>query len=177
MWIRPLSRTFIAVLKPTPSTPPIKADAGIRQFSKITSQVCAPFWPIFLSRLPSEIPGNLLSTMNAEMAAAPFNSGLVRAITVNTPACGALVIKRLVPFRMYSSPSFTAVVFKDAASEPESGSVKQNEPMISPLASFGRKCCFCSSVPSMIRPDAPIPLFVPINERKAGEVRPSSKAI
>jgi hypothetical protein len=33
-----------------PSTPPMSAEAGMRQFSKITSQVWAPFCPIFLSR-------------------------------------------------------------------------------------------------------------------------------
>jgi hypothetical protein len=35
--------------------------------------------------------------MNAVMPAAPFCCGSVRAISVNTPASGALVMKRLVP--------------------------------------------------------------------------------
>ncbi|MNT44976.1 hypothetical protein D3C72_1815280 [compost metagenome] len=65
--------------------------------SKITSQVCAPFCPIFTSRLPKLMPGVLASTINAETPAEPLISGLVRAISVNMPACGALVIKRLVP--------------------------------------------------------------------------------
>ena len=72
------------------------------------------------------------------------------------------MIKRLVPFKIYSSPSLTAVVFNDAASDPESGSVKQNDPIISPEANLGRKYYFCSSVPSMIRPAAPMPLLVPM---------------
>ncbi|MCY1559023.1 hypothetical protein D9M68_960150 [compost metagenome] len=97
MWSRPLSSTFIAVLKPWPSFRPIRLAAGTRTFSKITSQVCAPFWPILTSRLPKLMPGVFASTMKAETPAEPLMSGLVRAISVNIPACGALVIKRLVP--------------------------------------------------------------------------------
>ena len=97
MWMRPLSSTFIAVLKPRPSTPPITLAAGTRTPSKITSQVWAPFCPILRSILPSEIPAVFAPTMNAVMPAAPFCAGSVRAISVNIPASGALVMKRLVP--------------------------------------------------------------------------------
>ncbi len=95
---RPLSNTFIAVRKPTPSLPPIRLAAGTRQSSNTTSQVCAPRWPIFLSILPSDRPGAPRSTMNAEMPRAPSIEESVRAITVKMPASGALVMKRLVPF-------------------------------------------------------------------------------
>ena len=71
---------------------------------------------------------------------------------------------------MYSFPSFTAVVLNDAASDPESGSVRQKELRISPLARRGRSRDFCSSVPSRRMPIEPIPLLVPMKERKAGEV-------
>ena len=54
---RPLSSTCIAVLNPTPSRPPIRFSAGTRQSSKMTSQVCAPRWPIFTSGLPIDRPG------------------------------------------------------------------------------------------------------------------------
>ena len=74
--------------------------AGTRQFSKITSAVWAPFWPIFLSILPMVMPGDLASTMKAVTPPAPLLSGLVRAISVNMPACGELVMKRLVPLTM-----------------------------------------------------------------------------
>ena len=67
---------------------------------KITSQVYEPCWPIFLSILPRLRPGVFASTRNAEMPLAPLISGLVRAITVNVVARGALVIKRLVPFKI-----------------------------------------------------------------------------
>ena len=89
---RPLSSTFMAVLKPTPSLPPMRFAAGTRQFSKMTSQVCAPCWPIFLSIFPSERPGVSFSTMKAEMAEAPRLTGSVRAMTVKMLASGALVM-------------------------------------------------------------------------------------
>ena len=41
----------------------------------------------------------------------------------------------------------TAVVRVPAASEPASGSVSDQQPIHSPVASFGRYCCRCSSVP------------------------------
>ena len=42
-----------------------------------------------------------------------------------------------MPFRTYASPSRTAVVVSDAASEPDPGSVSANAPISSPLASPG----------------------------------------
>src|SRR5690606_27489886 len=48
--------------------------------------------------------------------------------------------------------------------------------MISPDARRGRYFCSCSSVPSMTMRCEPMPLFVPISERKAGEVRAISNA-
>ena len=82
----------MAVLKPTPSLPPMTFAAGTRQFSNMTSQVWAPRWPIFLSILPSVRPGVSFSTMKAEMAPAPRLAGSVRAITVKMLASGALVM-------------------------------------------------------------------------------------
>jgi hypothetical protein len=52
---------------------------GTRAFSKITSQICAPCWPIFFSGLPMVMPGVFAGTMNAEMPAAPFFDGSLRA--------------------------------------------------------------------------------------------------
>jgi hypothetical protein len=47
-------------------------------------------------------------------------------------------------------------VRSDAASEPASGSVRQNDPISAPLARHGRDFCFCAGVPSNDagRPDA-----------------------
>jgi hypothetical protein len=94
---RPRSSTFIAVLKPWPSRPPMIASPGTRQSSKITSQIWAPCWPIFTSGLPRLSPGVSASTRNAVTPRAPLSLAPVRAITVNSPAWGALVMKRLVP--------------------------------------------------------------------------------
>ncbi len=92
MWMRPFSSTFIAVLKPRPSCRPMRLAAGTLTLSKITSQVWAPRWPIFLSYLPKLMPGVLASTMNEDTPPAPLSAGLVRAMSVNMPACGALVM-------------------------------------------------------------------------------------
>ena len=43
------------------------------------------------------MPGVFAGTMKAEMPAAPFFAGSVRASSVNMPARSALVMKRLVP--------------------------------------------------------------------------------
>ena len=88
-------RKRIAVLKPTPPFPPSNAWAGTRQLSKMTSAVWEPRNPIFLFRGPIVIPGVSFSTRNAEM---PDVCSLepVRANTVKIPACGELVVKRLV---------------------------------------------------------------------------------
>ncbi len=87
----------MAMRKPSPSLPS-RFSTGTGQLSKITSAVCAPRWPILRSGGPIERPGVPASTMKALMPAAPEPSGPVRASTVKTPASGALVMNRLVPF-------------------------------------------------------------------------------
>ena len=52
--------------------------------------------------------------------------------------------------------------------------VRANDAMSSPLASSGRYLSFCSGVPSIRMPCEPMPTVVPITDRKAGEVLPSS---
>ena len=52
-----------------------------------------------------------------------------------------------------------AVVFCDVASEPASGSLKQNAPMISPVAKRLRYFSFCSGVPNFSRPQHTSELF------------------
>jgi hypothetical protein len=65
------------------------------------------------------------------------------------PACAPFVIHCFVPVTVQPSPSGTAVVRSDPASEPESGSVSANAPSASPAASGGTKRAFCSSVPKL----------------------------
>ena len=73
-----------------------------------------------------------------DAAARPCRAGSVRAISVKMPACGALVMKRLVPLSdVVVAVARARVVRSDAASEPASGSVSANEPISSPLASRG----------------------------------------
>ena len=64
-------------------------------------------------------------------------------------------MKRLPPFSTYSSPSRRAVVRIAALSEPEPGSVSAYAASHSPDASFGRKRCFCSSLPASLIPSEP----------------------
>jgi hypothetical protein len=58
-----------------------------------------------------------------------------------------LLIQFLVPLITHSSPSETAVVFIPAGSEPASGSERANAGDHSPVAHFGRKRSFSSSLP------------------------------
>ena len=73
-----------------------------------------------------------------------FLSGSVRAITTATPPTEALVMNALLPFRTQPSALGSARVRSAAASDPEPGSVSPQAPRISPRASRGSHCCFCS---------------------------------
>src|SRR6185437_4162979 len=160
---------------PSPSAPSRK-EAGTRALSKFTSQIWAPCWPIFFSGFPTETPGVSAGTMKAEIPPAPLRCGSLRAIRVNMPARFALVMNRLVPMTTSWSPSRIALVRTEAASEPAPGSVSAKLATTSPLASFGSHSAFCASLPNMTTPWLPIPTLVPITERKAGDVWPSSMA-
>ena len=55
------------------------------------------------------------------------------------------------PFSSQSPSSvFLAVALMPCTSEPHSGSDSEKAARISPVAIFGRKCSFCSSVPNFI---------------------------
>ena len=94
-------------------------------------------------------PGASVGTTNTEMFFAPSSRSPVRANTISRSAQIALVMKRFCPLMTYSSPSRTARVRRPLGSEPASGSVSANEATRSPLASPGRYCCFCRSVPQL----------------------------
>ncbi|KAG1426907.1 hypothetical protein G6F57_023287 [Rhizopus arrhizus] len=87
---------------------------------------------------PVDSPGVPRSTMKAEIPLAPGASGSVRAMTVNRPASGALVMKHFSPFNTKLSPSRTAVVRSAVASDPACGSVSAKHPVNSPDAIRGR---------------------------------------
>src|SRR4051812_8522341 len=70
-----------------------------------------------------------------------------------------------------------AVVCCDVASEPASGSDKQNAPIISPLARGTKYFCFCSSVPYVSSPQQTKELFPDIiTEHEASTLEISSIA-
>ena len=71
------------------------------------------------------------------------------ANTIATPARRPLVTNCLLPEMTHLPSLSTARVRRLFASEPACGSVRQNAPMISPLASFGRYSAFCASVPNL----------------------------
>ena len=57
------------------------------------SEMCEPDWPIFLSGLPRETPGESIGTRKAETCAFLGSASLlVRAMISATSAWGALVI-------------------------------------------------------------------------------------
>ncbi len=90
--------------------------------------------------------------MKSDSPLAPFErSGSVRSSTASTSARPAKVHQALGPsITQPSWPSTVARVarhFTPATSDPMSGSVTEMPAMISPEASFGSQCCFCSSVP------------------------------
>ena len=87
--------------------------------------------------------------MNALMPRAPRRSSgeSVRAMAMMTSALLPFVTHALVPLSTQSSPSRTACVRSDAASEPASGSESAKAPSNSPRAIGRRNFCFCASVP------------------------------
>ena len=113
MPIRPPSSVAIASWKPLPRTPSIRS-FGMRQSSKISSQVEEPRIPILSSALPTEKPGSVRSTMKAEhsLVGRPRLSSTlsVTAMTMNTSAKPALVMKILEPFSTQQSSSSLAMV-------------------------------------------------------------------
>ena len=76
-----------------------------------------------------------------------LRSGSLEAMQMAMSACEPLVVKVLLPFRIQSSPSRTAVVRVPPASLPASGSVRLQAPRASPAASGTRYLAFCASVP------------------------------
>src|SRR5688572_16056696 len=78
----------------------------------------------------------------------PLIPSSVRAQTIATSATFPFVIHILVPLMIQSDPSFRAPVRMDAGSDPESGSVKPKQPMMSPAAIPGSQVSFCSSDPN-----------------------------
>ena len=74
-------------------------------------------------------------------------AGMVRVTATIQSARSTLEIQTFWPLIRKSSPSRRALVLISIALEPASGSVRAKLNWTSPVASPGRICCFCSSVP------------------------------
>jgi hypothetical protein len=135
MLMRPLSSTFMAVLKPMPSVPPIRLAAGT-QSSKITSQVWVPGGPSFVGLAERDARGAALDDeggcrrrpcWSGRCAPSREDAGLGGVGDVALGAVEHVVV---------------AVTNRGGAQaggvEPLSGSVRAKEPMSSPVASAGR---------------------------------------
>ena len=73
----------------------------------------------------------------------------MRANSSTVPPKAPFVIHCFAPVIVQPSPSATAAVRSEPASEPASGSVSANAPIASPRASGGTKRLRCSSLPKL----------------------------
>ena len=110
------------------------------------------------------MPGLSASTRKAVKPFTPLDLS-VWAITVNTCAYSAHVIKHLEPLMTHSSPSCLAVVLTPPASDPALGSVSANAAKPPSAISSQNNCC-CSGVPATSRglkpsPHAPMETAIP----------------
>ena len=141
---RPPSSAAMTIRNPSPSSPS-RFRLGTRQSSKVRDTVSDPLNPSFRSGLPLEYPRVPLSTRKA-LICFP-GSFCVTAVTMATFARDPLVMKFLLPFSTYASPSGTATVEIPKASDPAEGSVIANAAFPSPENRSARKRRRCSSLP------------------------------
>ena len=90
----------------------------------------------------AENPGESVGTMKPRIP--PSVCAQTMAMSEMVP----LVIHIFEPLRIQSVPSCFAWVRIEAGSEPESASVRPNDPNTSPVAIRGSHVCFCSSEPN-----------------------------
>ena len=94
------------------------------------------------------MPGVVMSISRNEMPSCFFAAGSVRTRQKIQSAYCASVVQVFCPLTTYLSPLRSARVRSEARSEPEPGSEKPWHQQMSRLAVFGRKCCFCASLPN-----------------------------
>mmetsp|Transcript_8249 Transcript_8249/g.15020 ORF Transcript_8249/g.15020 Transcript_8249/m.15020 type:complete len:216 (-) Transcript_8249:456-1103(-) len=132
MPMRPASRVVMATLKPWPSAPR-RFEAGMTTSSMMRFPVLLARMPSLSSFAPKLNPGASVGTKNAEIPLC-FRDLSVVAKTMAVEASWAFVIQAFVPFSVYESPVFTAVVEAAPASLPFPGSLKPKHPIFSPVA-------------------------------------------
>ena len=129
-----------------PSSPMI-ASTGTRTFLSVTSA-----WSdgmLNVHHMNSTLkPGVLVGTMIAVMPLPSPGLPEVRANTMSWVARCRPLLKRLAPLITHSSPSRTAVVSSQVASEPWLGSVRPNAMRTSPVNIRSRYSSFCSGRPN-----------------------------
>ncbi len=136
---RPLSSTFIAVLKPTPSLPPIRLRG--RHAAVLENDVAG------VRAALAHLPVGLAEGEAGRAALDDEGRDAVRALVAGVGArhhgedagLGRVGDVALGPVQhVVVAVAHARVVVSDAASEPASGSVSANDAMISPEASCGR---------------------------------------
>ena len=119
----------------------------------LTSAVLEHLIPIFFSGGPCVTPPKARSTIKAETfsVVVPVAGSVIGVLqnTVKISAMPPLEIQILPPLRIQCVPSAlsSARVLMLPASEPLLGSVRAKAAKFSPVASLGRYCSFCASVP------------------------------
>ncbi len=147
------SSVFIAILKPSPSSPS-RYSTGTRTSWNASAEVSVARCPILSRCFSTVTPGNEVGTMNAVSPRWPWLLS-VEAKTTSHSALPAFVMNIFEPLMTYSSPSWTAVVWMPETSEPAFGSLSPKEQRIGLSISGGSHSCFCSSLPAIITGAAP----------------------
>src|SRR4029453_13311065 len=122
------SRVFIAILKPSPSSPSLYS-TGTRTSWKASADVSVARWPILSRCFSTVTPSSEVGTTNAESPLCPLLLS-VEAKTTSQSAWPAFVMNIFEPLMTYSSPSRTAVVWIPETSDPACGSLRPNEQRI-----------------------------------------------
>src|SRR3954467_4243113 len=151
------ARSCISVVMATRqplSTPPTTLSAGIRASSMNSSLNSAS--PVICTSGRTSTPSCSMSMRKYVSPRCLGASGFVRASSMHHFDWCANVVHTFWPVTTYSSPSRTALVFSDARSEPDSGSLKPWHHISSADRIGARKRSFCSSVPWPITVGPPI---------------------
>ena len=117
--------------------------------TKTSSITISPVTDARSASLPS-ILGALSPFMPFSKMKPPMTPSSSFAHTIKTSAKGELLIQFLAPLRLNPPSTVRARVTMLPGSEPWSGSVRPKQPMYSPVASFGKYFCFCSSLPNSL---------------------------
>ncbi len=135
-------------MKPSPGSPS-RWSSGTKQSSITTSAVSEARVPSLFSFLPGRKPSIPCSRTKAEMLWWRGPSGSVTACTTQTSPTVPWVVKVLAPLRIQPPSTLTARERVPAASEPASGSVRLQAPILAPVARSGSQRRRCSSLPNL----------------------------